>query len=146
MRTSRCACRLGRSTSFRGVKYDADVVPDARLWLRTADLDRMKAAEESHEPIPEGHPPIRLSRIHAAVHVTIETQLAEGRPAELIEAYRRLTAGGLTRHDVIHALGSAASDLVYAAIQGQPYDASQYAAKLRALDPQEWKRKRLDKV
>lgn len=87
-------------------RYDPDVSPDPRAWLAVDEHERMDLIREYHH-----RRKIRLPNVeaHAATHVIVENQLAEGLPAA-VNALSRLLAGGLKRHDAIHAIGSVLMD------------------------------------
>lgn len=97
----------------------------ATLWARVA---------REHEDDP--HPELtggRL-RLHLAVHVVVETQIAEGRPAQVRESLARLIERGLGRHEAIHAIGEVAAEEVVACLSsGERYDEVRYVARLREL-------------
>jgi hypothetical protein len=82
--------------------YDASVAPHAASWLRFDEQDRLDLAVRYHRRIRADLP---NERVHAAIHVIIENQLAMGIP-EVVETLARLRREGLTRHDSIHAIGS----------------------------------------
>jgi hypothetical protein len=96
-----------------------------RLLARVA-----REHEENPHPGTEGE---RL-RLHLAIHVVVETQLAEGKPTEVQRTLARLTAGGMERHQAIHAIGHVASEEVVACLStGRRYDEERYVQRLQAL-------------
>lgn len=82
------------------MRYDPDKDPPARDWLDLDEGERIELVREYHRRAK-----IKLPRalVHAALHQTVETQLAMEIPAVRI-ALVRLLAGGLGRHDAIHAI------------------------------------------
>lgn len=119
------------------MKYDPTQPQDPKQWGALSEQERVKAAEEAHLPPPDGHPPIDNSRVHAALHAVVETQVAAGQPPEARRALDRLMAEGLTRHDALHAVGTVASEFLLQVLQrGQRFDAEAYAKGLRALSAQ----------
>jgi hypothetical protein len=97
----------------------------ARLTAKVA-----KEHEEHPHPGTEGE---RL-RLHLAIHVVVETQLALGKPAEVQQTLARLTDGGMERHQAIHAIGHVASEEVVACLStGRRYDEERYVGRLQAL-------------
>ncbi len=54
------------------------------------------------------------------------------------DIYARLRKAGLNRHQALHALGSAATEVVFGALQGRSYDAAKYVERLRALKAEDW--------
>lgn len=115
--------------SFR---YDPDQDPDPAGWLETPEDLRLEAIQRHH------HARAANERMHAAIHVVVENQLALGEPAP-VRTLRRLREAGLTRHDAIHAIGSVVATQVFSVLkEGTPYDAAAYEADLDRLDPAEW--------
>lgn len=78
-------------------------------------------------------------RLHAIIHATVETQLAQGH-AEATAALDRLLEQGLDRHEAIHAIGSVVADHIQGAMQGTAFDAAEYDSRLRRLDAASWRR------
>jgi hypothetical protein len=82
--------------------YDPAAAPDPADWLALDEDERLAAVLVQHRltgvPLPN-------EDVHAALHVVIETQIAEGEP-RVCRAIERLVAAGLDRHDAIHAVGS----------------------------------------
>lgn len=93
--------------------YDPDVAPDPEEWLARREGDRLDSIVEYHQAAGIKLPSVRA---HAALHVVIENQLAEGL-APVVAAYERLLGGGHGRHDAIHALGTVVGDLVFQAVK-----------------------------
>ncbi len=79
-------------------------------------------------------------RVHAAIHVVVETQLKIDKPKETKQTLERLLASGLTRHEAIHAIGSAVSEVIFGCLSDRhPYDEETYVKQLQSLDPKAWK-------
>lgn len=116
--------------------YEPKRDPDPQEWLAAPEAVRLDACERAHQPLPRRHPPVANLRLHAALHVTVETQLAAGAPPEVRQTLARLVRAGLTRHEALHALGSAAAEALARVVEEKkPFDAQAYAASLAALDP-----------
>jgi len=101
---------------------------------QTTLLERLR-----QEHVQAGHPGgagERL-RLHLAIHMVVETQLADRGPAAAGETLSRLLEAGLTRHDAIHAIGTVASEEVLACLSdpARKYDETRYVARLGQLDP-----------
>lgn len=111
--------------------YDADRPPDAAAWLAADEPQRLAAVEAHHRAVAASHPPMRAARVHAALHVVVEEQLATGSPPEVRRALARLVAAGRTRHEAVHAIAEVAADSARAALSEGRFDAAAYA---RALD------------
>jgi hypothetical protein len=82
-------------------RYDPSVPPDPQLWLAIDEYERIALAREFHRRHKVKVPSLDA---HAATHAIVETQLAERLPS-VVSALSRLLAGGLDRHDAIHAIG-----------------------------------------
>jgi len=77
--------------------------------------------------------------VHAAIHVTVENQLAEGH-GEATAAMVRLLAEGLERHDALHAIGSIVAHEMFDIVKVErPHDPEVYARRLRALTAASWR-------
>lgn len=88
-------------------EYDPDVAPAAREWLDLDESERMALVLDHHTRAR-----VPNARLHSAIHVVIENQLALGDPPVVGETLRRLQAEGLGRHDAIHAIGGAVADFL----------------------------------
>lgn len=83
--------------------YSAEEEPVREEWLALSDLERQLLAAESHaRAVPDWHPLIPSSMLHALVHSLAETHLAE-----LGEAMLPLgpPLRGEERHQFVHQLG-----------------------------------------
>jgi len=115
--------------------YDAEHAPEPARWLATEQAERVGAVERFHAASKAPHPPVERPRVHAALHVVVEDQLARADPPEAARAAARLVAGGWTRHDAVHAIGRVASDALAASLASGKFDPQAYARALDALDP-----------
>jgi Domain of unknown function (DUF1841) len=122
------------------VRYDGDRAPDAGTWRATTDDERVRAVEEHHTAIGAAHPATRNPRLHATLHVVVENQLALDDPPEVRRALSRLLAGGLGRHDAIHALASVVAEATHGALSRKRFDPRAYARALDALTAEGWRR------
>lgn len=118
--------------------YDASRSPDPADWLAAAEDTRLAAVERHHLGLTT-HARMPRPRLHAALHLVVESQLAAGEPPEARRALERLLAGGLDRHEAVHAIGLVVSDVTSAAMDGRRFDARLYAAELDALTPERWR-------
>jgi len=82
--------------------YDPSKTPNAEEWLALEESERLDLVRDYHR-----RKKIRIPRpdAHAAVHVIIENQLAEGL-SDVTATLARLQSEGLDRHEAVHALGS----------------------------------------
>jgi hypothetical protein len=111
--------------------YDPMIAPEPAEWLAASEADRLRAIEAYHESAGTKLPNARL---HAVAHVGVETQIAEGyEPA--IRAMARLKAGGLDRHEALHAVGNVLSHHIFAAMKegAWQFDHALYAFELEML-------------
>lgn len=83
-------------------KYDPDCAPGSAEWLDLDEQERIALVEDYHR-----HARVKLPSLtaHAAFHVAVENQIAEGLEA-VLRAVARLTNAGLSRHDAIHAIAN----------------------------------------
>ncbi len=119
--------------------YDAERAPDPAAWAAASEAERVAAVEAHHRARAAPHPPTRQPRVHAAVHVVVEDQLASGSPPEARRAMDRLQRGGLSRHEAVHAIASVAAAAAQAALSGARFDPAAYARALDALTPETWR-------
>lgn len=117
--------------------YDPLHPPDPSQWLALSEGDRLNGVLEFHGPAGAALPNARL---HAALHVTVENQVAEGYRA-VVEALARLTGEGLDRHESVHAVGAAVAERMRQVLQsGKPaFDKVAYETELAALTAADWK-------
>jgi len=113
------------------VDYDADRPPDPAAWLAADGATRLAAVEAHHRVPSPAQPPAPALRVHAALHVVVEEQLATGDPPQARRALARLVAAGRSRHEAVHALAEVAADSARSALATGRFDAEAYA---RALD------------
>ena len=119
------------------MRYDPAVKPNPDEWLELDDGERVLAARQYHKRAREraGNP-----ELHAIIHATVETQLAEGHP-DVQAAFARLSREGLDRHNIVHAVGSVLADDIYGIMKSQrPHDPVEYARKLGELTAEGWLR------
>jgi hypothetical protein len=119
------------------MRYDPDAGPDPDEWLAADEAEREIAVRRHHK---HAHQQVGESaRTHAAIHVIVENQLAEGH-AEAIATLERLTAEGLDRHEAVHAIGSVVAREMWEMVQNQTvHDAARYARRLKRLTAARWR-------
>lgn len=118
-------------------KYDPDRAPDPARWLAQDEQQLISIIERYHrrERIEAERP-----RIHAALHLVVEKQIAMGDELPVAEAVQRLMGEGLSRHDAIHAVMSVLAGFLGQAVQsdaGDP-DNEAYFRDVRALTKERW--------
>jgi hypothetical protein len=122
--------------------YDPAVAPEAAVWLGLDEQLRIVLAEDYHTREKIDLPNVTL---HAAFHVIVENQLAEG-VESTVKAVARLVGEGVSRHSAIHAIGSVLAEQVYEAGKskdpkyGEKAQAN-FDAKVARLKAKDWKDK-----
>ena len=117
------------------MRYDPREAPDPSRWLATDEAERLEAVLRYHS---RGGAGPGSARLHAAFHVTVETQIAEGLGGA-VRALGRLIEQGLDRHDAIHCIGTVTAEEVYGALKNRAFDAAHYEARLDALTAEAWR-------
>jgi Domain of unknown function (DUF1841) len=118
------------------VRYNPEIAPDPDEWLASTEADRIDAVRRGHQTARHqaGSP-----QLHAAIHVTVENQLAEGH-RDATEAMNRLLAGGLRRHEALHAIGSVVAAEMFEILKSKrTHDAEIYSRKLQQLTAAAWR-------
>ncbi len=118
------------------MNYDPESAPDPEAWLELNEPERIELVRRFHALTQEtsGGP-----ETHAIVHVSVETQLAEGHPAARA-AMARLLEEGLDRHEALHAIGSVvAGEIFHVLKSGRSHDPVAYAKKLSVLTAAVWR-------
>jgi hypothetical protein len=118
--------------------YDADRAPEPAAWLEADEGERLAAALRHHVGLAQ-HARTPRPRLHAALHQVVENQLAQDDPPAARKALARLVAGGLPRHEAVHALGLLVANAAAAAMEGRSYDAVTHARELDALTVEGWR-------
>jgi membrane carboxypeptidase/penicillin-binding protein PbpC len=121
--------------------YNPANAPDPAEWLALDEQERIALAETYHLAAK-----IKLPNItaHAAFHVVIENQIAEGVQSTL-RAMDRLVKEGLSRHDAVHAVATVVIEHLNKLMKakGSDVDAAQasYDAAVDRLSAKQWRRK-----
>ena len=122
------------------IYYDPTVSPDRDLWLLLDEQERILQAEKYHKK--RG---IRLpnTTAHAAFHVIVENQIAEGDDS-VVRAMDRLKKQGLDRHDSIHAIAWVLSQHLFEQMKTESPDAkdivnARYVAAVERLNAEDWR-------
>jgi hypothetical protein len=123
--------------------YDPLAEPHPDAWLATDEQRRLDVVERYHRD--EGFEAERAGA-HAAVHLIVENQIAEGDQLPVRRTLLRLMAEGLDRHDAIHAIGSVLAGHINQYLRvapGQQSDSdvnAPYFAELEKLTAEAWLR------
>jgi len=118
------------------VRYDPMVGPASEAWLELDEGEQAELVLRYHKRHGARAGNLRL---HAIIHATIETQLAE-RHSGATAALERLLGRGLDRHEAIHAIGSVMAEHIHGAMRGVAFDAAEYGRRLSQLDAASWRR------
>jgi hypothetical protein len=120
-------------------KYDPEREVVAGDWLQMSEEDRLDLVLAYHRRRVSLPKP----RLHAAIHVVVENQLALGEQV-VIETLARLQREGLRRHDAIHAIGMVLTEHVHGLMQSEaeppPDINARYFERLRQLSAEAWTR------
>jgi hypothetical protein len=96
--------------------YDPDRAPDPAEWLSADEDDRITLVQRWHRKsgarVPE-------PRLHALLHVVVESQAADG-ASTVPETLDRLVREGLTRHEALHAIAMVLAGIMRDALPGGP--------------------------
>jgi hypothetical protein len=111
--------------------YDPQKPPAPEDWRAATEEERLAAVRRHHEAAELDVP---NERLHAALHVVVENQAAEGF-AGVRETLERLMQGGVSRHDAVHAIGTVVARHMQALLQsgGSAFDVDSYRADLDRL-------------
>jgi Domain of unknown function (DUF1841) len=118
--------------------YDPDRPPRPDAWLATDEGERLELAAAYHRAAKQ---PLPNARLHAAIHVVVENQVAMGETT-VVETLERLRGEGLSRHNAIHAIGSVLAERLVAAMRGELTSDTltpEYLKGLRSLTAEGWK-------
>lgn len=129
--------------------YDPSQPPDPKQWLALTESERVELVQEFHadalQELEDHDPDGALSRntLHAAIHVVVETQLAQ-RIDPVCQTLTRLMYEGLGRHDAIHAIGGELAGYLFEALGGGTEAAPEkftdlYYDRLRRLTAAAWR-------
>ena len=123
-------------------QYDPLHAPDAAEWLETDEGERIELVRDYHRRAKVKLPNARL---HATMHVVVETQIAMGDDLPVRRTVDRLQTEGLDRHDAIHAVGSVLAAHMHnlMTMGSQKTDPNEhYWTSLEKLTAQGWRRAR----
>jgi len=117
---------------------NVDTVTANVAGLRRADADhRGDAIDNGHDELIVDGTPMN-PRLHLAIHEVVAAQIIDNDPPEVLATAQRLLALGRDTHEVLHMLGSAVTEQIWAATHEQrPYDREEHMRALTAL-PGSW--------
>ncbi len=121
--------------------YNPERESEPASWLNLDEQERIVLVETWHRGARITLPNVRL---HAALHVIVENQLAL-KLDPVVRAMHRLRKEGLTRHDAIHAIGSVVAEHLFGILKtNQDGDAAasqaRYCAAVERLTAADWRR------
>jgi Domain of unknown function (DUF1841) len=117
------------------VSYDPSTQPRALDWLALDEQERIAQVLAYHQ---RAKVPLPNARVHAAMHVAVENQLAEEYPAA-VATLERLVIEGLQRHEAIHAIASVLARQMHELLQTRKlFDPALYERELNALSARSW--------
>lgn len=119
----------------RGGGYDPDTAPDPQAWLALDEEHRRAAVERYHRQAGIAIP---NAPAHALIHALIETQIAQGLDP-VRRVMERLMAGGLDRHQALHAVGSVLATRLHAMMKDPSADPGEYLQAIEGLLAEDWK-------
>ena len=95
---------------------------------------------EEHARNPHPHLDQDAMRAHLLIHEMVEKQLSERDPPEVGATLHRLLAGGLDRHEAVHAIGTAVAGEAFRMLkQSRVLDREAYVRALEALTADGWR-------
>lgn len=119
--------------------YDPNFEPDPQAWLALSGLERIRLAQSHHVSARVRVPNMKA---HAAMHATVENQVATGYgPSK--RAIARLQSEGLTRHEAVHAVASVVVQFIDELNTGQTEEQqssfqSRMGQAIEGLNAQQW--------
>ena len=120
--------------------YNPDVPPASAEWLELDEGLRLHLVTSYHTGSDLTDSRLRL---HAAIHVVVENQIALGEEVG-VEALARLQREGLTRHEAIHAIGTAVSDHLFDILRTDADDEvkqpANYMERVKHLTAEGWRK------
>jgi hypothetical protein len=119
--------------------YDPNIEVDVAAWKGLEERERLSRVAKYHNAtLKKAHMPPSMQR-HAAMHVIVESQIADAAPAEAKSALERLRGEGMSRHNAVHAIGWLATEHMRRAMAKQrPVDDKAYAKDLTTLTGHNW--------
>lgn len=118
--------------------YDPETAPEPASWLALDEAFRIELVYEQHreEPLEEAR-----SEAHAAMHVTVENQIAMGL-TYVSDACTRLVAEGLSRHEAVHAIAAVLAGYMTELVRDKTPPAlalARYQANCERMSAESWR-------
>lgn len=121
------------------VYYDPYEALDPEEWLMLDESERIELVRAYHQEAGIEVPNLLL---HAAIHTTVENQVALGEELPVRSKLAALMKEGLNRHEAIHAIGSVLAEFIYESLKGdRPGDDAneQYLQEVSQLTAESWR-------
>ncbi|WP_275097085.1 hypothetical protein [Sedimenticola hydrogenitrophicus] len=120
--------------------YNPDKEIDAAAWLWLDENERIELVQQFHLLSDQDLPEDKI-RLHSAIHVVVENQLAMG-VEPVPETIARLIRQGLDRHEAIHAIGAIIAGDIFDILKGnvQEYSLVKYRRKLEKITAKRWRK------
>jgi hypothetical protein len=123
-------------------RYDPLKAPDPEEWLALDEGERVALVEDFHQRARISLPSVAA---HAALHATIESQIALADETPARRTAERLMREGLDRHEAIHAIGMVLMEYVHKmmTMKTLPPGADPnvaYFVELERLTAEKWRR------
>jgi hypothetical protein len=119
-------------------RYNPDRAVDPMKWTTLDEDERHYLVERYHQKKRIKMPNVR---IHAAIHVIVENQVALAEEIPVQKILERLMREGLGRHDAVHAIGSVLAGYMYDLIKNGSKDQdvnAKYYHQLEELTAEGW--------
>jgi hypothetical protein len=119
-------------------KYNPNRAIDPLGWTTLDEVERHYLVERYHRKKRIKMPNVR---IHAAIHVIVENQVALAEEIPVQKTLERLMREGLDRHDAIHAIGSVLAGQMFDLIKNGSKDQDvneKYYRQLEELTEEGW--------
>jgi len=120
--------------------YDPSISPSSEDWLSLEETEQVRLVTAYHK---KKRIKVAKLQLHTMIHVVVENQLAEGIEAAQ-QAFDRLTAEGLDRHETIHAIGSVLMEHLQNLMREEevgPNPHQRYFDDLKTLTVSTWKKR-----
>jgi hypothetical protein len=112
--------------------------PDERsVLIRLAHPDLDDAIEDGRDELIVGGAPMN-PRLHLAIHEVVAAQIIDDDPPEAFATAQRLLELGRDPHEVLHMLGSAVTEQIWAATHEQRLYAREEHVRALAALPGSW--------
>ena len=123
------------------MKYDPHHPPNTKEWLALPELERVDLVLDYHR---RRRIQLPNDMVHAAIHVTIENQIAMSDELPVESKLNQLLQEGLDRHEALHAIGSVLAEHIHGILSDESATDdpnARYVEALNQLSAQSWRQK-----